>query len=153
MDRPQRRRRVLAGRRPKGPGTAGSLGALLVAWPLHEYFGFGPWHFLALTAVFFWPACWASTMTARSLGKKDPQIVVVDEVIGQWLTLCGTSTYNWKTWLAAFLFFRAFDILKPPPVRQFEKLPEGWGIVADDAMAGIYAALCLALLNLAIGSA
>ena len=74
---------------------------------------------------------------------KDPGMVVIDEVIGQWLTLAGVTTFNWKTWLAAFLLFRAFDIWKPPPVRQLEGLPGGLGINADDAMAGVYAALVL----------
>jgi len=50
---------------------------------------------------------------------------------------------NWKSWLAAFVLFRLFDIVKPPPARQFEKLPGGLGIVADDVMAGIYGALVL----------
>jgi phosphatidylglycerophosphatase A len=74
---------------------------------------------------------------------KDPGIVVIDEVIGQWIALAGARTLNWKTYLGAFILFRLFDIWKPAPVRQLESLPEGLGIVADDAMAGIYAALVL----------
>ena len=69
--------------------------------------------------------------------------MVVDEVVGQWLTLAGARTLNWKSYLAAFLLFRLFDIWKPPPVRQLESLPGGVGIVADDLMAGLYAALVL----------
>ncbi len=69
--------------------------------------------------------------------------MVVDEVVGQWLTLAGARTLNWKSYLAAFLLFRLFDIWKPPPVRQLEALPGGVGIVADDLMAGLYAALVL----------
>jgi phosphatidylglycerophosphatase A len=80
---------------------------------------------------------------ADDIGKKDPQIVVIDELVGQWITLAGATTLNWKSWLAAFLLFRAFDIWKPPPVRQLEKVSGGAGIVLDDAMAGIYAALVL----------
>jgi len=52
---------------------------------------------------------------------------------------------NWKAWLGAFVLFRLFDILKPPPVRQLEYLPSGYGIVTDDLMAGLYAALVLFL--------
>ncbi len=63
--------------------------------------------------------------------------------MGQLITLAGATRLNWKSWLAAFLLFRLFDIWKPPPVRQLERLPEGTGIVADDAMAGVYAALVL----------
>jgi phosphatidylglycerophosphatase A len=130
---------------PVAPGTAGSLAALAVAVPLHEYAGLSGWHFAALAAVGFAPAVWASTRTARAVGAKDPGIVVVDEVIGQWISLAGASSLNWKTYLAAFVLFRLFDIWKPPPVRQLERLPEGLGIVADDAMAGVYAALVLFL--------
>ena len=127
---------------PVAPGTAGSLGGLAVAVVLH-HFGFAGWHFLLLAAAGFVPAVWAATRTARALGVKDPGRVVVDEVIGQWLTLAGAHSFNWKSCAAAFLLFRIFDIWKPAPVRQLEKLPEGLGIVADDAMAGCYAAVLL----------
>jgi len=128
---------------PAAPGTAGSLGGLAVAIVLHEFAGFAWWHFLLLAAAGFAPAVWAATRTARSLGVKDPGRVVVDEVIGQWITLAGAHPFNWKSYAAAFLLFRIFDIWKPAPVRQLERLPEGLGIVADDAMAGCYAALLL----------
>jgi phosphatidylglycerophosphatase A len=74
---------------------------------------------------------------------KDPQIVVVDEVIGMWLTLVGVDEFNWKSWLAAFALFRALDIGKPWPVREFEKFPGGAGILADDVAAALLAALVL----------
>ena len=70
---------------------------------------------------------------------------MVDEVLGQWITLAGATALNWKSWLAAFCLFRLFDIWKPPPVRQLEALPGGTGIVADDVMAGVYGALVLFL--------
>jgi phosphatidylglycerophosphatase A len=88
---------------------------------------------------------WAAGETARRTGIEDPQFVVVDEVVGQWLALAGARVLNWKTWLAAFVLFRLFDIWKPFPVRQLESLPGGVGIVADDLMAGLYAALVLFL--------
>ena len=128
----------------KGPGTMGSLGALLVAWPLYQYAGFRSWHFLALGLASLWPAIWAAEETAKSSKMKDPQIVVVDEVVGMWITLAGATHLNWTAWLAAFALFRLFDIFKPPPIRQFEKLPGGVGIVADDVAAGVLAALVLA---------
>jgi phosphatidylglycerophosphatase A len=128
---------------PKGPGTVGSLGALLIAWLVSRYAGVGPLWFAALTAVLAIPGIWAAGVVAKEIGRKDPQIVVVDEVVGQWLALAGASHLNWKSWLAAFALFRLFDIWKPPPVRQLERLPTGVGIVADDAMAGLYAALVL----------
>ena len=131
------------GRSPFAPGTAGSAAALAIGIVLHEYAGFGWWHFLLLAAALFYPAVAAATVTAREAGLKDPGFVVVDEVIGQWIALAGARHYNWASYLAAFALFRTFDIWKPPPVRQLEALPGGLGINADDVMAGIYAALVL----------
>ncbi len=128
---------------PAAPGTAGSLAALGVGIALHEGTGSSWWLFLLLSAALFPPAVWAATRTARALGVKDPGRVVVDEVIGQWITLAGAHPLNWKSYAAAFVLFRLFDIWKPAPVRQLERLPEGLGIVADDVMAGGYAALVL----------
>lgn len=128
---------------PKAPGTAGSLAALAIAIVLHQYAGFGQWQFAALAALTLVPAVWASGVTAVSSGLKDPQFVVVDEVIGLWITLAGARQYNWVSYLAALALFRLFDIWKPPPVRQLEALPGGWGINLDDVMAGVYGALVL----------
>jgi len=132
-----------AGYSPAAPGTAGSLAALAIGIVLHEYAGFAPWHFALLAAALFVPATWAASVTARVKKLKDPQIVVVDEVLGQWITLAGAHTLNWKSYLAALALFRLFDIWKPVPVRQLERLPGGLGINADDVMAGIYGALVL----------
>jgi phosphatidylglycerophosphatase A len=128
---------------PVAPGTAGSLAALAIGILLHEYAGLSGWHFLVLAALLFFPAIWSAGVTARVKQLKDPQIVVVDEVLGQWIALAGARPLNWKSYLAALLLFRLFDIWKPAPARQFEALPGGLGINADDAMAGIYAALVL----------
>lgn len=130
---------------PVAPGTAGSLAGVAIGIALHQWWGFAGWEFVALAAAGFAPAVWAATRTARFLAKKDPGVVVVDEVIGQWIALAGAHPLNWKSYLAAFVLFRLFDVWKPPPVRQFEALPEGFGIVADDVMAGVYAALVLFL--------
>jgi len=72
--------------------------------------------------------------------------VVVDEVAGQWITL-PAAPVTWKSLLVGFILFRGFDILKPPPVRQLERLPEGTGIVIDDVAAGLYALLVMTLLR------
>jgi phosphatidylglycerophosphatase A len=127
---------------PKGPGTAGSIGALIVAWPMRHQ---PPWFFALLALIMLAPAIWSASSTALQVGKKDPQIVVIDEVIGQWIALAGAAIYSPAAWIAAFLLFRTFDIWKPWPIRQLEKLPAGTGIVMDDVMAGIYAALVLYL--------
>ncbi|HJT89467.1 MAG TPA: phosphatidylglycerophosphatase A [Bryobacteraceae bacterium] len=128
---------------PFAPGTAGSLAAIAIAFLLQRFLGLEPWHFAVLAALGFLPGVWAATRTARAVKLKDPGIVVVDEVLGQWLTLAAASALDWKSYAAAFVLFRLFDIWKPPPVRQLEALPEGWGIVADDLMAGLYGALVL----------
>jgi phosphatidylglycerophosphatase A len=128
---------------PFAPGTVGSAAAVAIAIALHRYAGFHSWHFLLLAALMFYPAVRAATATARAAKRKDPGIVVVDEVIGQWIALAAAQPFNWISCLAAFLLFRLFDIWKPPPVRQLEALPEGLGINADDVMAGVYAALVL----------
>jgi len=130
---------------PWGPGTAGSLAAVFIAYAFHRWLGAGRITLACLILVFLLPAIWAATRTARLLHREDPGLVVVDEVLGQWLTLLGAATLNWKTFLGGFLLFRLFDIWKPWPVHHFEKLPEGLGIVADDLAAGLYAAIVLSI--------
>jgi phosphatidylglycerophosphatase A len=87
----------------------------------------------------------AATQVARASGMKDPGFVVIDEVAGQLISLIAIPL-TWKTFLAGFILFRVFDILKPPPVRQLERLPEGSGIMLDDVAAGIYALAVMQLL-------
>jgi len=132
---------------PKAPGTAGSLAALLIAIALNWYGGYGRWTLLLLTALLLAPGIWSAGVVAKRTNQPDPQIVVVDEVIGQWITLAGAATFNWKTYLAAFVLFRLLDMWKPAPARQFENFPGGWGIVADDVMAGVYGALAIFVLD------
>jgi len=131
---------------PKAPGTAGSLAGLAIAIALY-YFGLGRGALLALTAILLAPGIWSASVVAKETNTLDPHIVVVDEVIGQWITLAGAATFNWKTYLAAFALFRLLDVWKPAPARQLESLPGGWGIVADDVMAGLYGALAIFLLD------
>lgn len=136
-----------AGRLRPGPGTWGSLAALLI------WLGASSWiapHAQTLTlallsALAVLLGIPAATHVARASGKKDPQFVVIDEVAGQWITLLFVPP-SWKTLLVGFILFRGFDILKPPPVRQLERLPEGSGIVLDDVGAGIYGLVVMQLL-------
>jgi phosphatidylglycerophosphatase A len=121
----------------------GSAAALLIGVLLHEHLGFETWHYLILVFVATPTAVWAAGTTADALKLKDPQMVVIDEVLGQWVALAGALSLTPATYIAAFALFRVFDIWKPWPVRQFEALPGGWGINADDLMAGVYAALVL----------
>jgi phosphatidylglycerophosphatase A len=117
--------------------------ALLIAVGLHAYAAGGRRILLVLTAAWLLPAIWASTRTARLVKKRDPSIVVIDEVLGQWVTLIGARAFMWKSFVAGFVLFRLLDVWKPWPVRALEKLPEGTGIVADDIAAGLYGALIL----------
>jgi phosphatidylglycerophosphatase A len=92
---------------------------------------------------------WAATLTERILRLKDPGKVVIDEVAGQLIALLPVPLaigYRWPYWLIpAFLFFRFFDIVKPYPARKLESLKGGLGIMADDIVAGFYAATCIAV--------
>lgn len=131
-----------AGLGKPGPGTYGSVAALLiwasVAWATH-----GSPHALFLfllvgIAVSVALGVPAATIAARESGRKDPGFVVIDEVAGQWITLLFCPA-DWRHGLIALILFRLFDITKPFPARQLESLPEGWGIVFDDVAAGLYA--------------
>lgn len=128
---------------PVGPGTVGAAAAVLIAFALHAAWNWGRVSILVLAVLWFWPAVWAATVTARVIGKKDPGLVVIDEVLGQWITLMGAARLNWQSFVAAFILFRIFDIWKPWPIRKIEHLPEGYGIVCDDLAAGLYGALIL----------
>ena len=131
---------------PQAPGTVGSLAAIVIAWPLSRL-GFGRLHFLILAFALLYPAVRASSIVAAESGRKDPQMVVVDEVLGQWLTLAGAVRFDLLTFAVAFGLFRLFDIWKPPPIRLIEQVPGGAGIVLDDMMAGAYGALVLFLVG------
>ena len=128
---------------PVAPGTAGSAAAVAIGMLFAASPGWKAWHFALLAAALLPLSIWAAGVTARAYGKKDPGLVVVDEVVGQWFALAGASTLNWKSYLGAFVLFRLLDVWKPPPARRLERLPAGTGIVADDVMAGAYAALVL----------
>lgn len=88
----------------------------------------------------------AATRVARESNRKDPGFVVIDEVAGQLIALIG-APLGWKTLLASLILFRAFDIMKPPPLRRLEQIPEGAGIMLDDVGAGCYALVVLQLLR------
>jgi len=135
------------GRLHPGPGTWGSA-ATVSLWAviarflpatLHTPFAIAAALLITLIGI---PA---ATLVSRASAKKDPQFVVIDEVAGQLIALIAVPL-AWKTFLAGFILFRVFDIVKPPPVRQLEKLHEGFGIVLDDVAAGIYALVVMQLL-------
>jgi phosphatidylglycerophosphatase A len=131
-----------AGHAKPGPGTWGSVAAVLLwaayAWAFHPTPRALLFVLLAAIALVLLLGIPASTIVARESGRHDPQFVVIDEVAGQWIALL-FSPFAWRYALIAFVLFRLFDITKPPPARQLERLPHGWGIVFDDVAAGLYA--------------
>ena len=128
-----------AGYSPIAPGTAGSAVGLLLFVAVNRLPGAGQ---LLAIAIAFVGGAVAATATARAVGRKDPGLVVWDEVVGMWTTLALLPFNPW-TALFGFVLFRVMDVLKPYPARDLERLPEGWGIMADDLMAGVYAHLLL----------
>ncbi len=135
------------GRLKPGPGTWASLAAVLIWFALARWIPVPaqPSILAIISLVAVLVGIPAATRVARTSDNKDPQFVVIDEVAGQWVALLFTPV-SWKTLLAGFILFRGFDILKPPPVRNIESLPEGTGIVLDDIGAGIYALAVMQLL-------
>ena len=153
---------------PRAPGTFGSLGGVLLGWaamtisriefdtpragvpfnsPALWWSNFA-WNEFVIAVIVSVIGVWAAGRTAKYLQTHDPQIVVIDEVAGQLITYLGLATpktfaVNWKYLLLGFILFRVFDIWKPFPARQAESLPGGLGIMADDWVAGIYAAVGL----------
>jgi phosphatidylglycerophosphatase A len=134
------------GRLRPGPGTWGSL-ATVVLWAALAYALPSTFRLpvaIALAVAVILIGTPAATLVARGSGIKDPQFVVIDEVAGQLIALIG-APLGWKSFLAGFILFRIFDIVKPPPVHQLEALPEGSGIVLDDVAAGLYALVVMHL--------
>ncbi len=130
-----------------GPGTWGSVAAVLLWAGVAQYFPASLRLPLITLLIILAVAIGipAATRVARALGKKDPQHVVIDEVAGQLITLVAVPLH-WKAMLTGLILFRVFDMWKPFPVRNLEKLPEGTGIVADDVAAGVYGLIVMQLL-------
>jgi phosphatidylglycerophosphatase A len=149
---------------PKAPGTFGSLGGVAISlgmtwltsrkmlqhlnlerdanfWTVGMLPAYVEYVIVVLVALL---GVYVADRAAKYAGKKDPQFVVIDEVSGQMLVyFLPFTVLNWKSWLLGFILFRVFDIWKPFPARQAESLPGGLGIMADDWIAGIYAAMGL----------
>lgn len=139
------------GRGKPGPGTWGSVAAVLL-WGVYARLAHpAPRELLvallAAIAVAIALGVPAATIVERESGRTDPGFVVIDEVIGQWIALLA-SPADWRHGLLALVLFRLFDIVKPFPVRRFERLPAGWGIVFDDVAAGLYALVVASLVRI-----
>ncbi len=123
---------------PFAPGTFGSLMAL----PFYYFLQYlsAPFY-LAFIAITFFFGCWVSDVTGRDFGESDHSGIVIDEMVGMWIVLFAIPK-GWMWLVVAFALFRLFDITKPYPIRQLEqRYNNGFGVMIDDVMAAIYAAL------------
>lgn len=130
---------------PVAPGTFGTLGGVLLAWLLA-----GTPNFLVSTlvvALALYVLGRAVAPWAEAHAGKDPGFFVVDEVIGYLVTVAWIGGPTPLALFVAFVVFRFFDIVKPPPVKRFERIPGGDGILLDDVVAGIYGLAVMALLR------
>jgi phosphatidylglycerophosphatase A len=133
-----------AGLLKPGPGTYGSIAAVLLWYgtahlfhPTSSVLAIGTAVAAVVVTLIGIPA---STIVARESNREDPGHVVIDEVAGQLIALIAIAA-DWKHAALSLVLFRLFDIFKPPPIRQLERLPEGTGIMLDDVAAGLFALL------------
>ncbi len=136
------------------PGTWGSLAALPVGWALHAV---GGTPLLLLGIIFsFTLGWWATALETKGKDNHDPSEIVIDEVAGQWIAILPLSIGAthvsadiltlWPGWVSAFLLFRFFDILKPGPIGWADRRGDALGVMLDDIIAGIFAAIGVAIL-------
>lgn len=128
-----------SGRFPVAPGTAGTLVGVLLYWCMKDL---SPAVYAFLTSIIFLIGTWAAGRSEVLLGRKDSPSIVIDEIAGYLLAMFLIPT-GWWFVAAGFLLFRVFDIMKPYPLKRFEKVPGGFGVMLDDIGAGIYTNLAL----------
>ncbi|MEM8824639.1 MAG: phosphatidylglycerophosphatase A [Pseudomonadota bacterium] len=127
-------------------GTWGTLAALPLAWLVMQA---GPWVFTLATLALLPLGWWATVEVTRDASDQDPSEVVIDEALGQWIALLPVAwgawvagvavTALWPGWVAAFVLFRLFDVWKPGPVGWMDRRHDAWGVMLDDAVAGVMA--------------
>jgi phosphatidylglycerophosphatase A len=131
---------------PLAPGTWGSLVGVLIFLLYTNFATFGGYSMIAWI-VFIVAVCavgiWASAQAERIFDEEDPQRVVVDEVAGQLIAYSPVAVLDWKHLLIGFVLFRLFDIWKPYPINKLQDLHGGFGVMADDILAGIYSAMII----------
>ena len=137
------------GRIRRAPGTWGSAAALLPAAALAVG---GNWLLEIGVVIACIIGVKAADIYETHSHKKDASEVVIDELVGQWIVLL-VVPLDWRWWLAAFVLFRLFDIVKPGPVRMAERLPRGLGVMADDVVAGFLAATFLLVVQIMMSGA
>lgn len=136
------------------PGTWGSLVALPMAWLIHIIGGF-PLLLIGVIASFL-KGLWATSVMTKGSDDHDPSEIVIDEVAGQWIALLPLSyaawtrgldiTVLWPGWVAAFVLFRLFDITKPGPIGKADRRGDAMGVMLDDVIAGVFAAIGVMIL-------
>jgi phosphatidylglycerophosphatase A len=143
-----------AGLLKPGPGTYGSISAVLLWYAAAHILHPSPVALAIGTAITAILATLigipAATIVARESGREDPGHVVIDEVAGQLIALIAIplDSHTWRHAALSLLLFRLFDIVKPPPIRQLERLPAGTGIMLDDVAAGLFALAVAQLLHI-----
>lgn len=133
---------LFAGYCPFAPGTAGSIVGLVVWW---FWADLNIWLQLSFIVTLFFLGVWASTLAEKDWGHDAPRIVI-DEVVGMWITLWLVPK-SLLLYAIGFMLFRVFDIIKPLGARRSQKLPGGWGVMVDDLLAGMYANLLLQIVS------
>lgn len=140
-----------SGLSPVGPGTMGTLVAFPIFYYLKPWFGYSEEFFLLFIAQLFLLGIWLCDRTGKALGVEDHSGIVFDEIVAFLLVLFFTPEgFFWQ--LGAFVLFRFFDILKPPPIAYYDRvLHGGFGVMFDDLLAAFYALLCLAFFKSFLG--
>lgn len=137
---------------PVAPGTWGALMAIALWIPLYLWASPATTVIITVCAalLYFIAGTWASNIAEKFWGK-DPVVACADETVGQWIALIPiTHLCPWWEIIIAFVLFRFFDIYKPLGIRKLERIPGGLGMMADDILAGIYSAVLIYILNIAI---
>lgn len=131
---------------PKGSGTVGALLALLLYVILNQVCGrYGTLANVLLVALVTYPAIKLGDDAEIFFAEKDPQEVVLDEMLGYWVTML-FHPFSLSGAVLGFFFFRLFDIIKPFPIRRLEHFRGGLGIMIDDIIAGVYANITVAII-------
>ncbi len=134
---------LYTGYAPIAPATAGSAAALLIWWAISTWSGPVPaWAYVIVLGVLAVGGTWLS-QRAESIYGHDGRPIVIDEVLGAWITVAFVPGDPLRVALIGFFLFRILDVVKPPPAYQFQSLRGGYGVMADDVMAGIYGNLLL----------
>lgn len=128
----------------KAPGTMGALGGVVVGAVIFEYCPFPNYLLILLIVSCTILGAFSSKLLEKEWGE-DPSKIVIDEVVGMWISMLFLP-HKWECFVAAFVLFRLFDIYKPFYIRRLESLKNGWGVMMDDVLAGVYSNIILQIL-------